>query len=219
MEGPYVQVPFPLPARAGPDAPIAFLDRDGVINLGKSSYVNGPDEVILLPGAADSIGMLNDEGYLVCVVTNQSPISRGLWAFGTLALIHKELQRLLKEEHPRANIHAFLTCPHRHEDGCLCRKPSPAMLSLGHDVLRMGVSVETGWEPANFAVVDPRVNWWSAKPSPPHPLDLMVGDRRSDMGAGWAFGARLFRVPAALGLSYLGDRWTDELDSGDAFKP
>lgn len=219
MEGPYVQVPYPLPARAGADTPIAFLDRDGVINRGKSGYVNGPAEVVLLPGAAASIGMLNEEGYLICVVTNQSPIARGLWPPANLGLIHEELQRQLKEEDPRAEIHAFLTCPHRFEDACNCRKPSPTMLFVGHQVLREGAFIETGWEPVNHAVVNPRVNWWAPKPQSPHPLDLMVGDRRSDMGAGWAFGARLYRVPAALGLSFISDRWVDESDLGDTFQP
>jgi histidinol-phosphate phosphatase family protein len=219
MEGPYVQVPSPLPSNASADAPIAFLDRDGVINRGKSGYVNGPDEVILLPGAAHSIGMLNQEGYLVCVVTNQSPIARGLWTPANLGLIHKELQRQLFEEDPQAEIHAFLTCPHRFEDACNCRKPSPSMLFLGHQVLREGVTVQTGWEPVNHVVFEPQVNWWGPKPSSPHPLDLMVGDRRSDMGAGWGFGARLYRVPAAVGLSFIGNRWADKVDFGDSFQP
>ena len=52
-----------------------------------------------------------------------------------------------------------------------------------------------------------------------HPLDIMVGDRRSDMGAGWAFGARLYRVHAAVGLQAIGTRWMDEQDRGDAFRP
>ena len=47
----------------------------------------------------------------------------------------------------------------------------------------------------------------------------MVGDRRSDMGAGWAFGARLYRVPAALGLCFISDRWVDKSDLGDSFQP
>ena len=46
--------------------PIAFLDRDGVINKGKPGYVNGPEEVHLLDGAAKVIGDLNRAGYLVC---------------------------------------------------------------------------------------------------------------------------------------------------------
>ena len=46
-----------------------------------------------------------------------------------------------------------------------------------------------------------RVNWWSdRKPKPQHALDVMVGDRRSDLGAGWAVGARLFQTNNQSGL-------------------
>ena len=43
MMGPYVQVPHPPDGERDGDFPIAFLDRDGVINRGKPGYVNGPD--------------------------------------------------------------------------------------------------------------------------------------------------------------------------------
>ena len=33
------------------DGKIAFLDRDGVINVGSENYINSPDEVKLLPNA------------------------------------------------------------------------------------------------------------------------------------------------------------------------
>ena len=219
MEGPYVQVPLPLPDRSNSDAPIAFLDRDGVINRGKPGYVNGPEEVILLAGSAETIAALNQRGYLVCVVTNQSPIARGLWPPERLESIHKELQRQLTEAHPMANIHAFLTCPHRLEDSCMCRKPSPAMLFLGHGVLRDGMRYSTGWQPVNHAVLEHQVNWWGPKPTALHPQDLMVGDRSSDMGAGWAYGARLYRVPAALGLTSMNNGWMNNDDPGETFQP
>ena len=135
MEGPYVQLAVPPQAGKGSRSPIAFLDRDGVINRGKPGYVNGPDEVVLLEGAATVIGDLNRAGYLVCVVTNQSPLARSLWKSDTLEAIHEELQRQLHELDPMADINVFLTCPHRFEDHCSCRKPSPGML-LGHQILR-----------------------------------------------------------------------------------
>ena len=93
------------------------------------------------------------------------------------------------------------------------------MLFLGHQVLREGRLVGNGWEPTNLAVDDLDIDWWGMKPKPPHPLDLMVGDRRSDMGAGWAYGARLYRVPSTLGLHSIGHRWMNEDDVGEAFQP
>lgn len=210
-------------AREGPldpSCPIAFLDRDGVLNIGREGYVNEPEELTLLPGAGQSVGQLKRAGYLVCVVTNQSPVMRGLWGLDRLEQIHASLQERLLAEDSDALLDAVITCPHRRRDNCGCRKPQPGMLALGHRLLRthdepMLAGHNPGLQPA------PReaVAWWSAKPRPPHPLDAMVGDRRSDMGAGWAVGARLFHVSAHLGVSSVVNRVVDGHDAGDSFEP
>ena len=77
---------------------IAFLDRDGVINVGSENYINSPDQVVLLPESAKSIGTIRRMGYRVCVVTNQSPIGRGLWTSQNLAEIHKRLQEMVLDD-------------------------------------------------------------------------------------------------------------------------
>ena len=219
MDGPFVQTAPLLAFSARVESPIAFLDRDGVLNLGKAGYVNRPEEVELLKGAAQTVASLREQGYLICVVTNQSPIARGLWGPDRLELLHATLQERLLEEDPGAHIDAFLTCPHRYEDRCSCRKPSPAMLLLGHHLLRGEAELTPSFSPALYSLDAPYVNWWGAKPTPSHPLDLMVGDRTSDMGAGWAYGARLFRVSKTIGLSQVHQRLARVEDPGDEFQP
>lgn len=200
--------------------PIAFLDRDGVLNVGRQGYVNHPSEVELLPGAAKSVAELRNLDFLICVVTNQSAISRGLWGIERLEAIHQELQEQLYTEDENAMVDLFLTCPHRYEDACGCRKPSPEMLHLGHRLLRViDRSEKMRFSSEVHAITEHSVNWWGEKPVPFHPLDLMVGDRRSDMGSGWAYGARLFRVSAHEGIHGAGSRFLDETDNGDAFQP
>jgi histidinol-phosphate phosphatase family protein len=200
--------------------PIAFLDRDGVINVGRQGYVNRPSEVELLPGAENVIAKLRELDFLICVVTNQSAISRGLWGIEQLEVIHQELQQQLLSKNADAAIDLFLTCPHRYEDGCGCRKPSPEMLYLGHRLLRLeGHKKGVDFSSMVHPITDQTVNWWGDKSVPFHPLDLMVGDRRSDMGAGWAYGARLFRVSAHEGLQAAMSRLLDVNDIGDAFQP
>ena len=46
----------------------------------------------------------------------------------------------------------------------------------------------------------------------------MIGDRKSDMGAGWAVGARLFQVDEQVGIAGVIDRIMDNED-GDKFSP
>ncbi|DAC47220.1 MAG TPA: HAD family hydrolase, partial [Candidatus Poseidoniales archaeon] len=45
-------------------------------------------ELVLLPNVAESIGQLRRGGYKICIVTNQSPIMRGLWGVDRIHQIH-----------------------------------------------------------------------------------------------------------------------------------
>jgi len=219
MEGPFVRIMNASPVAKRGRAPIAFLDRDGVVNVGRAGYVNRPSEVELLDGSARSIAKLKRHGFLVCIVTNQSALSRGLWGDAQLAVIHDALQAQLHAIDSTATIDAFITCPHRFEDGCSCRKPSPAMLHLGHRLLREDSSPAPMNTLVNAGPQTYEVDWWGDAPHAPHPTDVMVGDRRSDMGAGWAYGARLFRVSGRVGLVEVIERIIDADDVGDAFQP
>ena len=187
--------------------PIAFIDRDGVLNYGRNGYVNYPEELKIIPGSGSSIARLRANGYAICVVTNQSPIMRKLWTVERLNSIHQELRRQLLAEDENAIIDLIMTCPHRNRDRCGCRKPWPGMLVKGNNILR------------NENKVNGRIDWAGAKPDSWHPLDAMIGDRKSDMGAGWAVGARTFEVSDRLGLPQVIDRVLDENDAGDFYDP
>tara|TARA_B100001094_G_scaffold73097_1_gene69363 strand:- start:5651 stop:6265 length:615 start_codon:yes stop_codon:yes gene_type:complete len=187
--------------------PIAFLDRDGVLNYGREGYVNNPSQMKIIPGAGDSIARLRKAGYTICVVTNQSPIMRGLWNVDQLHLIHQELRTQLVNENSEAVIDMILTCPHRNRDRCGCRKPWPGMLRTGHELLR------------NQRVTHTSIDWAGIKPDAWNPLDTMVGDRKSDMGAGWAVGARTFEVSSQYGLPQVIERVLDRRDTGDEYDP
>ena len=95
------------------------------------------------------------------------------------------------------------------------------MLQLGSKLLRMQ-PVEKFDSNQKIVEIDSKfeaVNWWKEKVSPVNELDLMIGDRNSDMGAGWAVGARLFRVPQSIGIKHVRNRIIDENDKGDYFNP
>ena len=187
--------------------PIAFIDRDGVLNYGRNGYVNHPEELKIIPGSGSSIARLRAKGYAICVVTNQSPIMRKLWTVERLHSIHQELRRQLLVEDENASIDLIMTCPHRNRDRCGCRKPFPGMLVKGNNILR------------NENKVNGRIDWAGPKPDSWNPLDAMIGDRKSDMGAGWAVGARTFEVSDRLGLPQVIDRVLDENDAGDFYDP
>src|SRR3990170_3263534 len=74
-----------------------FLDRDGTIVI-HEPYLSSPDQLKLLPNAAEGIRLFKESGYLVIVITNQSGIARGFFDEEHLVLIHKKLMRMLEEE-------------------------------------------------------------------------------------------------------------------------
>jgi D,D-heptose 1,7-bisphosphate phosphatase len=80
----------------------------------------------ILPTVPEAIRLLNDQGFKVAVVTNQSGIARGYFTEETLHLIHEKMRRELARW--GAHVDAIYFCPHHPDQECGCRKPKPALL-------------------------------------------------------------------------------------------
>ena len=102
-----------------------FLDRDGTI-AHDVPYCSRPEDFELLPRVPEAIKLLNDNGFKVVVITNQSGIGRGYFTEDMLAKIHLKMLNELKKS--SAVIDAIYYCPHHPNDKCECRKPKPAMI-------------------------------------------------------------------------------------------
>ncbi|MBI2911200.1 MAG: HAD family hydrolase [Chloroflexi bacterium] len=124
----------------GPVRPAAFLDRDGVLNV-EVGYLDDPGRVRLQWGSAAAVRALNDAGWLVIVVTNQSGVSRGYYTLETVEAIHRELRRRLHAA--GARVDAICYCPHQPDDQCRCRKPEPSMLLEAAQ--RLGANLARSW--------------------------------------------------------------------------
>src|SRR5690606_1296657 len=91
------------PGRPRPDGrlamsrPAVFLDRDGTI-VEDADYLASSDEMRVFPWAARAIRALNEAGYAVVVVTNQSGVARGLLEERQVEEIHAALTRALAED-------------------------------------------------------------------------------------------------------------------------
>ncbi len=112
--------------------PVAFLDRDGVINV-DHGYVVRPEALDFIAGAPAAIGRLNRAGYLVVIVTNQSGVARGYFTEEDVAHFHSHLRERLAAE--GARIDAIYTAPHHPEAVVAAyrsdhpdRKPRPGMI-------------------------------------------------------------------------------------------
>jgi D-glycero-D-manno-heptose 1,7-bisphosphate phosphatase len=102
-----------------------LLDRDGTIIVEKH-YLADPDGVELIEGAADGLRRLRSLGLGLAVVTNQSPIGRGLFDRAQLAEIHERLTWILAAE--GVVLDGLFFCPHTPDDACGCRKPRPGLV-------------------------------------------------------------------------------------------
>jgi len=153
--------------------PVAFLDRDGVLNEGvpdlDSGMLESPlsvNDVRLLPRAAMAASELAQAGYTLVCVSNQPAAAKGIVSVAELREVHERVVELLSREGVR--LDASLLCPH-HPEGvvaglsgtCDCRKPAPGML-LDH-ASRHGTDLAASW---------------------------MLGDTDADVGAGRAAGCQ-----------------------------
>ena len=146
-----------------------FLDKDGTINE-DTGYISHYHDLKLLPHSAEAIKLLNEAGYKVIVISNQSGVARGYLGEDMLQTLNKTLQKKLLSK--GAYLDEIYYCPHHSEHGvypykteCDCRKPNIGLIK---------------------------------KAVKKHDLDLsrsfMVGDHSGDIEAGRKAGAKTVLV-------------------------
>lgn len=122
----------------------AFLDRDGVINK-DNAYVHRWQDFEFVPGAIEGMHRLQEAGYALVIVTNQSGLARGYFSEAE----YKSLTAALREHLSSQGIQlaGVYHCPH-HPKGsvpelainCGCRKPAPGMLLQAASELGLSLS-------------------------------------------------------------------------------
>ncbi|MEV5279765.1 HAD family hydrolase [Streptomyces sp. NPDC006692] len=161
----------PPRAEPGHRRKAVFLDRDGTLTEPRH-YPSRPGDLVLQPDIGPPLRALQDEGWALVVVTNQSSVARGFLTVTDLEAMHERLGAILAVHEVR--LDGIYACPH-HPDGtvpeyrrfCPCRKPAPGMLhQAAHD---LGLDCDQSWT---------------------------VGDSPCDIAAGRAAGTRTALVGA-----------------------
>lgn len=158
--------------------PAVFLDRDGTINR-ETSYIVRPDQLKLLPGAAEAVRMMRAAGYRIVVVTNQPVIARGDCSTAGLLRIHDRMEMELSRE--GAFLDGIYYCPHHPDKGfageraelkieCECRKPRGGLLRRAAHELNLDL-----------------------------PASWLIGDRTGDIQAAHDCGIRSILLRTGMG--------------------
>lgn len=162
-----------------------FLDRDGTIlkeiQIENSNtvfgYLTKAEQVELIEGSAEAIGIARRLGYKIIIVSNQSAIARGMLTEETLEEINGRMYALLKKEDSSAIIDDFFYSPY-HIEGKIekftkhheSRKPEIGMLLDAQKKHNLDLS-----------------------------LSYMIGDSESDMAAGTKAGCKNILVLTGYG--------------------
>jgi D-glycero-D-manno-heptose 1,7-bisphosphate phosphatase len=133
--------------------PAVFLDRDGTLIVDKD-YLHKPEEVEYYPGALEALKRLQDAGFLLVMITNQSGVGRGYFTLADVEKVHAKIEADLAATGVRLSaIHIAPEAPDQPSRG---RKPSPALLFDARDALGLDLSrsymigdklidLEAGW--------------------------------------------------------------------------
>ena len=141
------------------ERPALFIDRDGVI-VEEVNYLHRPEDVSLIPGAAEVICRANSLNIPIIIVTNQAGIGRRYYDWKHFAAVQEKILTVLSKA--EAKVDAVFACPH-HPDARgpyfhknhPWRKPNSGMMVTAE--ILMGIKLKKSW---------------------------IIGDRSSDIHAG-----------------------------------
>jgi D-glycero-D-manno-heptose 1,7-bisphosphate phosphatase len=139
--------------------PFLLLDRDGIINEDRPDYIKDRREFQFYPDALQALKWLREHHILVVLISNQSGLNRGIISWEDFWDIHAWMLKGIQNS--GGDIMGACYCPHRPEEGCSCRKPSPGMIKAAAEIFQFSL-----------------------------PETYFVGDRDSDLSAAIGAGCR-----------------------------
>jgi D-glycero-D-manno-heptose 1,7-bisphosphate phosphatase len=151
-----------------------FFDRDGVINNEESNYyIHKRDDFKLNDGIVHAMKVLQDNGFLLIVITNQGGISKGFYTGDDVKAVH---QKMISELRSKAiELTEIYYCPHHSDnENCLCRKPKSLLLEKA--IARFNIDTNQSF---------------------------FIGDRETDRKAGEKVGLKTILVKANSDMSVI----------------
>ncbi|NPA57881.1 MAG: D-glycero-beta-D-manno-heptose 1,7-bisphosphate 7-phosphatase [Aquificae bacterium] len=161
-----------------------FLDRDGVINE-DYGFVHRIEDFRIYPEVIPALKKLQEAGFKLLVVTNQSGIAVGYYTEEDFLKLTEHMLSLLEKE--GIKIDRVYYCPH-HPEGvvprytmkCDCRKPESGMIRQGIREFNVDTS-----------------------------RSFLIGDKENDIKAAHREGIKAALVKTGQGLKYVDNTEAD----------
>ncbi len=162
---------------------VVFLDRDGTINV-DNGYVHRTADWQFTEKAPEGLKLLQEAGYILAIITNQSGIGHGMYTESDMHALHEYMKGELTKQ--GVSIATIAYCSHgRDQNTCDCRKPKIGMAkqieqkigpidyahswTIGDKQADVGFGKNAGTKTALI-----RSNYWQ-EPDLTQPPDLIVG--------------------------------------------
>ena len=114
-----------------------FLDRDGTI-IEDRNYLSDPKDVALFPGAAAALKKLQDAGFKLFIVSNQSGVGRGYFTMAEVENVNARVEAEFAREGVR--FEKIYVAPEAPDAPGRGRKPSPQFLFDARDEFGVDLS-------------------------------------------------------------------------------
>ena len=103
-----------------------FLDRDGTIIIDKH-YLHEPEKVEYFKDSFEAMKKLQNAGYELFVVTNQSGVGRGYFPLEDVYKVHEKMMSDMTKQGLKPYLDIAVS-PHTPDDNSDYRKPGPNMI-------------------------------------------------------------------------------------------
>jgi len=114
-----------------------FLDRDGTL-IAEKNYLCKVEDVAIYPGAIGALKRLQDAGFKLFIVSNQSGVGRGYFTLADVERVNRHLSDLFIEGGVR--FEKIYIAPEAPDQPSRGRKPSPQFLFDARDEFHLDLS-------------------------------------------------------------------------------